>query len=121
VVLDTLVPVLTQSPPIAVWPGTGWMRPVHLSECMRAEDVCEGVLEPSQHVTDLSITSNDPGHDAQDMVIYDNTSFGVRATYNANGTRRVYTVSYAVRDSSGNRTLGQCTLYVPLNASDPAP
>jgi large repetitive protein len=121
VVNDSLAPVLTQYPPIPVWPGTGWMRPVHISECVKAEDVCDGDLDPSQHVTGLTLTSNDPGNDAQDIVIHNNTSFEVRARYNANGTPRVYTARYAVVDRSGNQTPGECRLYLPLNPNDPAP
>jgi hypothetical protein len=119
-VIDSTQPVLTQRPPIKVWPGTGWMRRVELSECVQASDRCQGDLDLSQYAYIESITVNGPS-DPGDIVLHGNNTFEVRARLNPDGSQRVYTVNYGVTDSSGNVVVGACDLYVPLNADDLAP
>jgi large repetitive protein len=120
-VVDTLSPVLRQSPPIRLWPGNNQMRRVHLNECAQAWDMCEGPMDLSSRAYNLSVTSNNPQHDAEDIVILDNSTFEVRARHNTHGASRIYTARYNVADSSGNVREGTCTLYVPQNPNDPAP
>jgi hypothetical protein len=120
-VLDTYSPELMQQPPIKVWPGTGWMRKVLLSECAQTLDMCEGNMDINQKGFISHITSNDPETDATDFAILDNSTFEVRAELNSSGATRVYTAHYTVTDSAGNSRPGTCTVYVPLNSDAPAP
>jgi hypothetical protein len=118
-VVDTLSPVLLQSPPIRLWPGNNQMRRVQLNECAQAWDMCEGSLDISRRAYNLNVTSNNPERDADDIVILDNSTFEVRARHNTRGASRIYTARYNVTDSSGNVREGTCTLYVPQNPNDP--
>lgn len=120
-VVDTLSPVLVQRPPIMVWPGNHQMRRVQLTECTVAWDLCEGYMDIANGAYDLSVTSNAPEHDADDIVLIDNSTFEVRARHNTRGARRVYTARFKVADSSGNVREGACTLYVPQTPNDAAP
>lgn len=120
-VVDTLAPMLMQSPPIRLWPPTNQMRRVHLNECVLAWDRCEGYLDIASRAYNLRVTSNRPERDADDIVILDNSTFEVRARHNARGARRIYTARYNVADGSGNVREGSCTLYVPRNPHDLAP
>ena len=120
-VVDTLSPLLVQHPPIRLWPGNHQMRRVQLTECTVAWDVCEGYMNIPDRAYDLTVTSNNPGRDADDIVIIDNSTFEVRARHNTHGASRIYTARFKVADSSGNVQQGTCTLYVPQNPNDPAP
>jgi hypothetical protein len=120
-VVDTLSPVLVQSPPIRMWPGNNQMRRVQLTECTVAWDLCEGYLDIPGGAYDLTVTSNRPDRDAEDIVIIDNSTFEVRARHNTHGASRIYTARFKVADSSGNVREGTCTVYVPQNPNDPAP
>jgi hypothetical protein len=120
-VVDTLSPTLQQRPPIKLWPPNNQLRRVRLSECVQAWDRCEGYLDVASRAYDLNVTSNNPGRDAEDIVILDNNTFEVRAKHNAHGASRIYTARYKVADSSGNVQEGRCTLYVPATPNAPAP
>ena len=119
-VIDSQQPVTEARPSIKIWPGTGWMRRVELSECARATDRCEGDLDLNRFAVIDDITADGP-LEPGDVVIHGNTTFEVRARLNPGGFRRIYTVNYSVADSSGNVTYSQCQLYVPVNPGDPAP
>lgn len=112
-VMDTLAPKVEQSLLLQLTPANGAMEEVQLSECGIAWDLCDGYLDINASAYDVTLTSNDPGHDTGDMAVLDNGKFQVRATRNANGSARVYTVSFKVSDSSGNEQQGECTVLVP--------
>jgi large repetitive protein len=120
-VVDTLSPLLVQRPAIKLWPPNLQMRRVQLTECTVAWDLCEGYLDIANGAYDLSVTSNDPGQDPDDIVIIDNSTFEVRARHDTQGASRVYTARFKAADSSGNVREGTCTVYVPQNPNDPAP
>jgi hypothetical protein len=120
-VVDTLSPMLIQRPAIRLWPGNNQMRRVQLNECTLAWDLCEGPMDIASRAYDLSVTSNKPERDADDIVIIDNSTFEVRARHNTHGASRIYTARFKVADSSGNVQEATCTLYVPQNPNDPAP
>jgi hypothetical protein len=120
-VVDTLSPLLVQSPPIRLWPGNNQMHRVQLTECAVAWDRCEGYLDIANGAYDLSVTSNNPERDADDIVIIDNSTFEVRARHNTRGASRIYTARFKVADSSGNAREGSCTVYVPQTPNASAP
>lgn len=111
-VMDTLAPKVEQLQPIRLTQPPGGMEEVQLSECAIAWDLCEGYLDIDARAHDVTITSNDPGNDTGDMAVLGNGTFQVRARRNANGSVRVYKVSFKVSDSSGNEQPGKCTLLV---------
>jgi hypothetical protein len=120
-VVDTLAPTLTASAPMQIWPPNGSMHVFSLSQCAQARDRCEGHMNLNARGTIDSITSNEPGDDADDIIITSNGTFALRAERRPQGTGRVYTVAFSVADNSGNVTQGQCTVDVPLHASPPHP
>jgi len=109
-VMDTLAPKVEQYQPIRLTQADGGMEQVQLSECAIAWDLCEGNLDINARAHDVTISSNDPGHDTGDMAVLGNGTVQVRARRNANGSVRVYKVSFKVSDSSGNEQQGRCTL-----------
>ena len=120
-VVDTFQPLVTGNPPIKVWPADGLMRTVQLSECAVAIDQCDGYMAINENAVITSITSDEPGEDAGDIIIIDNSTFQVRAEASPSGNGRVYRVEFAIADSSGNETTStvDCKVYVPLNEDDP--
>jgi hypothetical protein len=112
-VIDNQAPILVERDPLTLAPPDNTMRTVELTECLEAAwDVCEGYLNVGQRADSLTVTSNDPSMDPNDIVMLDNESFEVRARNNVDGSSRVYTATFNISDSSGNTTQGECTLNV---------
>ncbi len=110
-VIDTLAPILKENAPLHL-PPDNTMRVVELSQCAIPWDLCEGYLDIDSQAFDLSVTSNDPRMDPNDVVLLTTSQFKVRSRNNVDGSSRVYTATYKVTDSSGNVTQGGCTLNV---------
>jgi hypothetical protein len=75
--------------------------------------------DPDPDVRLVSVTSNEPdngtgdGNTVNDVVIVDDDSFLLRAERSANGTGRVYTITYEVKDNAGNTTIATAIVTVP--------
>lgn len=69
----------------------------------------------------LSVTSNEPdngdddGDTINDIVIFDDLSFDLRAERSGIGTGRVYTITYQATNTCGNSTIEYATVTVPLS------
>jgi hypothetical protein len=112
-IIDSQQPTVTDRN-TSLKPSDGTMRRVELSQCAEAEDLCEGVLDINAIGGVLNITSNEPGDDAGDIIFTEGTSiFHLRAESNPGGGGRVYSVEFAVSDSTGNTTVSQCLIRVP--------
>lgn len=112
-VIDSLAPKLIHNPAISLWPPTQAMGLFSLSQCAFGWDLCDGYLNLDDNTYIVAVTSNDPGNDANDISVINNSQFAVRARRNADGSARVYTVLFYLVDSSLNETQGSCTVTVP--------
>jgi hypothetical protein len=63
----------------------------------------------------LTVTSNDPGSDANNIVILDAHHLKLRATGPEQGRERAYTITVTCQDASGNTTTAQTIVYVEAN------
>lgn len=81
-------------------------------------------FDPNPTVTLVSVTSNEPddaigngdGNTIDDVVVVDNFHFKLRAERAAQGTGRVYTITYRAADAYGNSSIQSIVVTVPLNA-----
>jgi predicted extracellular nuclease len=89
-----------------LWPPNG--RFVTVRAWVRARDNSD----PDPTVTLVSVTSDAPDGDADDIVILDDFTFKLRAETEGWGKARVYTITYKVTDSCGNVTYATGTVTV---------
>jgi hypothetical protein len=115
-VVDTLPPAVTVQSPIALTPRDGTLRTKQLSECVELNDQCDGLVPAFTNCGVTSITSDEPGEDAGDILFEEGGgTFSLRAEASSSGDGRQYTVSFVCSDSSGNSTQGECTFDVPVS------
>ncbi|MDC0714561.1 DUF5011 domain-containing protein [Stigmatella sp. ncwal1] len=128
VVEDKQGPVLEPKPVVSLWPATGELRPVLLSDCAKASDVCEYWADIQSQGTITSITSDEPedaagdedGNTRYDINITGKASALLRAERNTAGNGRVYTLYFTVKDRAGNPTRSSCKVQVPVSEQVPA-
>ena len=112
---DTTPPSLNVSlSPNLLWPPNGKLVPI--TAALQIADTCDA----APTVKLVSITSNESlgVGDVQNAVLgTDDRNFSLAATRNGLGTGRIYTVTYEVRDHSGNTTTGASQVVVPLDSS----
>ena len=113
IVEDKESPVITSvsTDPSQLWPPDHKLRDVTVN--YTALDNCGAVT------SSLSVTSNEPvtgvgyGNTSPDWIIIDDHHIQLRAERSGFGNARVYAISIAVADSSGNTTSRQVTVTVP--------
>jgi hypothetical protein len=108
--LDTTPPSLSVSlSPNSIWPLD--RRMVEITATIQTSDD----FDANPQVRLISITSNEAlgAGDVQAILNADTRSFKLRATRNAAGTGRIYTVTYRATDASGNSTTATATVVVP--------
>ena len=118
-VVDTQGPTLEYRT-VAATPADHTMRNFTLSDCVTANDSCDGWAN-ANNGTILSIYSDEPedapddsdGSTAQDVVITGKSTFQLRAERRANGNGRVYGVRFELKDLTGNTRPGLCRINVP--------
>jgi len=118
-VVDTQGPTLEYRT-VAATPADHTMRNFTLSDCVTANDSCDGWAN-ANNGTILSIYSDEPedapddsdGTTAQDIVITSKSTFQLRAERRANGNGRVYGVRFELKDLTGNTRPGLCRINVP--------
>jgi large repetitive protein len=118
-VVDTRPPTLEYRQ-VFVWPADQGMRSFTLSDCVTANDVCDGWAN-ANNGTILSIYSDEPedapgdgdGSTLEDIIITGKSSFRVRAERQSNGNGRVYGVRFELKDLTGNARTGLCHIQVP--------
>ncbi|HXH28641.1 MAG TPA: HYR domain-containing protein, partial [Candidatus Polarisedimenticolia bacterium] len=115
---DTMPPVITLTlSKTVLWPPNHKLIPIHAA--IDVHDVCD----PSPSVTLLSILSSEPdngigdGHTTGDIqgadFGTDDREFRLRAERAGGGTGRIYTVTYAAEDHSGNAAQAAADVTVP--------
>ena len=118
-VVDTTAPQLTLSvSPTRMTPPNHKL--VLVTATLAASDICDA--NPAIRL--VSITSNEPDNglgdgdvpnDIQGAVLgTDDRQFLLRRERGGTGSGRVYTITYSATDASGNQTLRQATVTVPL-------
>jgi microsomal dipeptidase-like Zn-dependent dipeptidase len=117
-VLDRTPPDLTVVlTPSALWP------PNHKLVTVRADIQVSDLCDAAPAITLVSIVSNEPDkgqgdgdtpNDIQGALFgTDDREFQIRAERSGKGNGRLYTITYAATDASGNRTLMQANVTVP--------
>jgi endo-1,4-beta-xylanase len=67
--------------------------------------------------SDIGLGDGDTSNDIQGASFgQDDREFRLRAERSGTGSGRIYTITYAVTDGSGNSTLGQATVQVPKSS-----
>jgi len=119
-IVDTTAPTFT----LSLSPATLWApnhKLIRIAATIEVTDTCDA----NPQVRLVSITSNeadnglgdgDTANDIQEAVYgTDDREFLVRAERDGAGSGRIYTVTYEVRDASGNATVKTATVKVPQN------
>jgi len=99
--------------PLVLWPPNHTMRLVNVEY-----NISDNCGEPT---STISVTSNEPisgtgpGDLSPDWQVIDRYSVKLRAERADNGTGRIYTIKITVKDASGNTTIHNVPVIVPLN------
>jgi hypothetical protein len=100
--------------PSILWPAN------HKYVDISATVIVSDNFDPDPTVTLVSVESNEPddgeedGNTTNDIVIYDDFTFELRAERSNLGTGRIYTITYEVTDACGNATNASTTVTVPV-------
>jgi hypothetical protein len=116
-IVDTTAPGVSSvtASPNQLWPPNHQM--VDVTVTVGAADVCDAA--PTAQI--VSVTSNEPinglgdGDTAPDWVITGNLTVKLRSERSGKGTGRVYTITVACTDASGNRSTRTVAVTVPKN------
>ena len=115
-ICDEIPPTLEVSlTPDQLWPAN------HKYVTVQAMVTATDNFDPNPTITLLSVTSNEPdneqgngdGNTINDIVIVDDYTFKLRAERSAQGTGRIYTITYQVTDACGNVNTQSATVTVP--------
>jgi hypothetical protein len=115
-VCDEIAPTLE----VSVTPDTLW-PPRHQYVQVTASVSASDNFDQNPTIELVSVTSNEPdnglgdGDTANDIVILDDFTILLRAERSAQGTGRIYTLTYKVTDACGNETYATATVFVPLS------
>jgi cysteine-rich repeat protein len=122
-VVDTRPPLAIAQRSLALWPADHQYRTVNLADCgIAVEDGCGGRLDPSVYQAKITcVTSDEPddargsgdGSTSHDIVLVDADTVKLRAERDAGRDGRAYKIHFQVRDASGNRGDGVCSVNVP--------
>lgn len=121
-ICDEIAPVFDV---VSVTPDTLWPANHKYVDVTTTVFVSDN-FDPNPIVKLVSVTSNEPddaigngdGNTIDDIVIIDDFHFKLRAERAAQGTGRVYTITYIATDVYGNSTTQSVFVTVPLNKSN---
>jgi uncharacterized repeat protein (TIGR01451 family) len=128
-VVDTTPPVITlKNVNISFWPPNHNLRTVTVADLVAsASDSCDTPLSVndvfiSQVSSDEAANGNGDGNTGADIVIAGNgcKSVQLRSERNGNGDGRVYTITFKVRDASGNVGTATAKVTVPRSSNSAA-
>ena len=116
-IVDTTAPGVSSvtASPNQLWPPNHQM--VDVTVTVGAADACDAA--PTAQI--LSVTSNEPinglgdGDTAPDWVITGNLTVKLRSERSGKGAGRIYTITVACTDASGNRSTRTVAVTVPKN------
>lgn len=107
---------------VSVGPSVLW-PPNHKYHQVKVTLVATDKVDPNLVVKLVSVTSNEPdeglgdGDTSHDILILDDFTIKLRAERSGLGEGRTYTITYEVRDASGNVTTATATVFVPHDQS----
>lgn len=118
-VVDTTPPSISSvsASPNVLWPANHKMVPVAVG--VTVADACDAGVSNSCMI--VSVTSNEPvngpddGNTSPDWQITGNLTVNLRAERSGMGSGRIYTVTVACTDTSGNSSTKAVAVTVPLN------
>jgi hypothetical protein len=118
-IVDTTAPTIgsATATPSILWPPDHKLTPIAIS--VSVSDICDPTA--SCHIT--SVTANEPingpgdGNGAPDYTITGNLTLQLRAERSGTLTGRVYTISVACGDGSGNTSTKTVNVTVPVSQS----
>jgi cysteine-rich repeat protein len=124
-VVDTTPPVVSASKEVRIWPPNHKYVEVSLDDCAAAiTDACSGALTlASSGARIVSVSSDEPvnangdGNTTGDIALVDALHVNLRAERSGGGDGRVYNITFAASDSSGNRSTAVCRVVVPHDAN----
>jgi hypothetical protein len=115
-VQDNVAPTIDVSvSPDTLWPPNHKM--VSIETTVIANDICDA--KPTINL--VSATSNEAsnalgdGNTAEDIVVDQDGNISLRAERSGTGSDRIYTITYAATDASGNEATASATVTVPHN------
>lgn len=115
-VVDQEAPAISVSvSPDSLWPVNHKLYKIDTT--VTATDICD----PAPSISLISVTSNESadnlgdGDTETDIVIYDDGTIWLRAERSGTERDRIYTITYAVTDASGNVAEASATVIVPHN------
>jgi hypothetical protein len=110
-IVDTTPPVIvSKRDHIVLWPPNHEYRTITADDVIAtASDVCDG--RPA--VTVVAVTSDEPSNGGNDAVIVCPSTVLLRAERDGRRNGRVYTITYAATDASGNQSLAVSHVAVP--------
>jgi len=114
-VVDTTLPTITlNGNSIALWPPNKTYRTINVTDfVVSASDGCDSSLNIN-NVVISKVTSDEGTSSSGDIIIAANCkSVQLRQDRNGNGDGRVYTITFRVRDASGNTTTASAKVTVP--------
>ncbi len=124
---DTTPPVIvTKKQGPILWPPNHRYHTISVSDCIESvTDLCDS----APTISVISVAS-DEGEDLRgdgdgdrmsDIIITCPDTVRLRAERDGNGNGRIYSITYAATDNSGNRSTAVCHVYVPHdNSGKPA-
>ena len=120
-VVDTTPPTITMTgTPIALWPPNHSYHTINLTQLVAsASDGCDGGVDINDVViskvtSDETENGGGDGNTFNDIVIATNCkSVQLRAERNGGGNGRVYTITFRVKDASGNSRTATAIVTVP--------
>jgi len=122
-VVDTRAPHVEVKHTVTLRSPDHQYRTVDLADCdIEVHDACGGHLDPTASQASITcVTSDEPddargdddGHTTNDIVIVDSDTVKLRAERDRRGDGRRYQIHFQVRDGSGNRADGVCSVVVP--------
>jgi hypothetical protein len=124
-VVDTIAPTLTlKNVSISLWPPNHKYKTINLTDLvLSASDSCDGGIDINDVViskvtSDETENGNGDGNTTNDIIIAANCkSVQLRVERDGGGDGRVYTITFRVRDASGNTTTKTAKVTVPENQS----
>jgi len=123
-----LVTIQDTTPPtlhLSVSPSVLWSpdhKMVTIQATITATDICDAhpmvrLVSITSNESDNGLGDGDTSNDIQGASFgQDDREFRLRAERSGTGSGRIYPITYAVTDGSGNSTLGQATVQVPKSS-----
>lgn len=107
---------------MTLWPPTQKYHTITVADCLASvTDLCDPGVDINGVVI-AQVSSDEPENDGDDgntlndiVIAADCKSVQLRAERDDTGNGRVYTITFSVRDASGNQATATCQVTVPVD------